>query len=98
MLSLVPHFQIPRRAPVLCEDQPGAAYFVLISYPFPLQKMVLLAFALRHFLPGLILHLSFAYISADLILLIGLQFNPEYGGDMFLRNVGLSSRYMALQP
>jgi hypothetical protein len=30
--------------------------------------------------------------------LLGLLFDPEYGGDTFLRNVGFSHNYKALQP
>jgi hypothetical protein len=29
---------------------------------------------------------------------LGLLFNPEDGGDVFLRNFGVSSNYTALQP
>jgi hypothetical protein len=30
--------------------------------------------------------------------LLGLFFDPEYGGDMFLQNTGLSPNYTVLQP
>jgi hypothetical protein len=35
---------------------------------------------------------------ASAVLLLGLFFGPEDGGDMFIRNVGLSPIYTASQP